>query len=182
MTVTITMGGNWKQRLNEVGDASADGTIPLKQFAAAEKADIGLKWARHAKAEGGIVRGQRWEGFKPQYTRNDGTVVPAWGGVAKVRGSGTVQGKKRPSGARVDRSSVLNKDEGHTRQSVISSRPRILRKQVWELAAQDLTDYAEYIFAIGNRNPLRFDGARSRKRMTRVFNGYLDKLAKRFNR
>ena len=36
-----------------------------------------------------------WRWFAPQYTRKDGTVVPAEGGVAKLRGKGVVKGRLR---------------------------------------------------------------------------------------
>jgi len=49
-------------------------------------------------AKGGTWRGVKWKYFAPQYTRKDGTVIPAWGGVAKVRGKGKVLGRKRASG------------------------------------------------------------------------------------
>ena len=49
-------------------------------------------------AKGGTWRGVTWKYFAPQYTRKDGTVIPAWGGVAKVRGKGNVLGRKRASG------------------------------------------------------------------------------------
>lgn len=51
------------------------------------------------KASGGSVRGVLWPSLAPQYTRKDGTVVQAWGGVAKVRGKGTVKGRKRHGSA-----------------------------------------------------------------------------------
>jgi len=36
-----------------------------------------------------------WSWFAPQYTRKNGTVVPAEGGIAKLRGSGVVKGRLR---------------------------------------------------------------------------------------
>lgn len=44
---------------------------------------------------GGTFRGVNWPPFAPQYRRKDGTLIPAWGGVPKVRGKGTVKGKGR---------------------------------------------------------------------------------------
>jgi hypothetical protein len=52
-------------------------------------------------ATGGVARGVYWAPYAPQYLRNDGTIVPAWGGVSKVRGKGTVKGRKRHDGSRV---------------------------------------------------------------------------------
>lgn len=56
-------------------------------------------------ATGGTARGATWEPYAPMYTRRDGTVVPAWGGIPKVRGEGTVKGKKSGSGRRISRGS-----------------------------------------------------------------------------
>lgn len=50
-------------------------------------------------AAGGTVRGVSWASMAPYYTRKDGTVIPAWGGVSKVRGSGAVLGRKRHGNA-----------------------------------------------------------------------------------
>lgn len=46
-------------------------------------------------ALGGTFRGKHWDYFKPMYVRKDGTIVPIWGGVPKVRGKGLVLGKIR---------------------------------------------------------------------------------------
>jgi hypothetical protein len=59
---------------------------------------------------GGSWRGVTWKDWAPQYVRKDGTVVPAWGGVPKVRGRGLVKGRKRPSGTRVTQQSALMQD------------------------------------------------------------------------
>jgi hypothetical protein len=72
------------------------------------------------KAPGGIFRGVKWEGMKPQYTRKtDGVTVPAWGGVPRVakgyglkRKGGNVKGRLRPSGQRVKQTSVMMQDTG----------------------------------------------------------------------
>lgn len=80
---------------------------------------------RHLR-RGGTHRGVTWKDWAPQYTRKDGTVVPAWGGVPRVRAgyiqsgkhkgermsrvSGKVKGRLRPSGKRVTQSSALMQD------------------------------------------------------------------------
>jgi len=66
---------------------------------------------------GGTWRGVTWKYFAPQYTRKDGTVIPAWGGVAKVRGKGNVLGRKRPSGARVKDGDSIVQDTGTLRNN-----------------------------------------------------------------
>ena len=61
---------------------------------------------------------ESWAPFANQYTRKDGTVVPAWGGVPRVYGKGNVLGRKRPSGQRVTESSKIELDTGTLRASV----------------------------------------------------------------
>ncbi len=63
-------------------------------------------------AHGGTFRGVTWDFYKPQYRRSDGVEVPAWGGVGKLRGSGTVRGRRRPSGRRITPASNLLRDTG----------------------------------------------------------------------
>lgn len=70
--------------------------------------------------KGGSFRGVTWPGFAPQYIRKDGTVVPAEGGIPKVRGEGTVKGRKRASGKRVTASSNLLRDTGRLQASALS--------------------------------------------------------------
>lgn len=60
---------------------------------------------------GGVYRGVRWSYFAPQYTRKtDGVVVPAWGGVPKIRGTGLVLGRLRPSRTRVRQGDAILDD------------------------------------------------------------------------
>lgn len=66
---------------------------------------------------GGRARGVYWPPFAPQYVRkSDGVVVPAWGGVPRVRGGGRVQPRKRPSGQPITPASLLVQDTGRLRQ------------------------------------------------------------------
>lgn len=68
---------------------------------------------RRMAPQGGSWRGVTWAGHQPQYTRKtDGVEVPAWGGVAKLRGRGQVQGRLRPSGTRVTPASNILQDTG----------------------------------------------------------------------
>ena len=78
---------------------------------------------------GGTHRGVYWADFAPQGTRADGTVIPAHGGIPKVRGEGLRLGRLRPSGARVSASSALLQDTGNLRGRALSSR-RITRNAV----------------------------------------------------
>ncbi len=93
---------------------------------------------------GGTYRGVTWKPFAPQYTRKDGTVVPAWGGVRRVRAgyiqkgkhkgermsrvSGVVKGRLRPSGKRVTKSSALMQDTMtlRTRAALVIRRNRFM--------------------------------------------------------
>lgn len=50
--------------------------------------------------QGKIARGVKWEYFAPQYTRKDGTVVEAWGGIPRLDGKGMVKGRLRDSTTR----------------------------------------------------------------------------------
>ena len=59
---------------------------------------------------GGSFRGVHWKYFSPQYTRKDGTVVQAWGGIKKDRGKGLVKGRLRPSGQRVKQGDAIMQD------------------------------------------------------------------------
>ena len=70
---------------------------------------------------GGTHRGLRWNYFAPQYTRKDGTVVPAWGGVARADGTGQVQGRLRPSGQRIRRGDSVVQDTGNLRRNALLS-------------------------------------------------------------
>lgn len=56
---------------------------------------------------GGTSRGVRWKYFAPMYTRKDGTVVPAWGGIKKARGKGNVLGRIRRPGVRLKQGDAL---------------------------------------------------------------------------
>jgi hypothetical protein len=62
---------------------------------------------------GGHYRGVTWRPFAPQYRRKTtGEVVPAWGGLARLRGRGRVLGRLRPSGQRITARSNLLRDTG----------------------------------------------------------------------
>ena len=56
-----------------------------------------LMFSRLSRGSGSF-RGVSWPWFAPQYTRADGTVVPAFGGIPKLNGKGLVKGRKRASG------------------------------------------------------------------------------------
>lgn len=70
---------------------------------------------------GGNYRGVEWRWFAPQYRRKDGTVIPAEGGVPKMRGDGVVKGRLRHSGTRVRSSSSLAADSSRLRNAALTS-------------------------------------------------------------
>lgn len=166
-----------QRRLSEFGDEATDGTEPLKLLDIDVKRDM-LNELRNAKATGGTVRGEDWAGFADQYTRADGTVIPAWGGVPKVRGKGTVKGKKRPSGKPVTQSSLLMQDTGMLRQSAFSRGPDMDGKNTLYLFRKAVS-YFKYQHAM---RPIAGWAARDMQSYLRIANAYYEKLARKFNR
>lgn len=65
-------------------------------------------------------RDQLWPWFAPQYKRKDGTVVPAEGGISKVKGDGIIKGRLRHSGTRVTARSMIMADRGTMRNAVLA--------------------------------------------------------------
>jgi len=116
----------------------------------------------------------QWGAIPPQYTRvTDGVTVPAWGGVPRIRPGwhhvasviatgkkifgrytevfGTVSGKLRGSGKRVQRGSIVGADTGDLRRSflsnpVFSSDGRAVR----------LISYLKKAAAFNKRRPFAF--------------------------
>jgi len=71
-----------------------------------------------ALGKGGTFRGVNWPPFADQYQRKDGTIIPAQGGIPKIKGKGLVKGRLRPSGKRVTASSQLLRDTGQLMASI----------------------------------------------------------------
>jgi hypothetical protein len=91
---------------------------------------MGMQFIRLRR--GGSARGVSWADFKPQYRRKtDGMVVPAWGGVRRLRGgSDTVRPRRRPSGRFLTPQSNLMQDTGRlraTRADVSFLSPKQIR-------------------------------------------------------
>jgi hypothetical protein len=129
--------------LHQFRDTVSDGRVPFRLFFTAWST-LRMKAWESIRVTGGNFFGQVWEAMKPQYTRKDGTVVPAWGGVPRVskgwkkgrvgtksgqrsvgsliknRG-GNVSGKMRPSGRRVAQTSVMMQDTGTMKRDVLAS-------------------------------------------------------------
>lgn len=98
-----------------------------------------------ALGKGGTFRGVTWPKFANQYKRKDGTVIPAAGGVKRVRAgvkdihandivthkkvftrmsrvTGNVRGRRRPSGKRVTAQSQLLRDSGQLMNSTVNKQ------------------------------------------------------------
>jgi hypothetical protein len=106
----------WRAFIGDLEKRGADYTAALRVFRAYMAAEVDTMWDVLSSG-GGTHRGRRWRPFAPQYTRQDGTQVPIYGGLVKVRGKGRVKGRLRPSGrGRYDASSQLMQDTGTLRQ------------------------------------------------------------------
>jgi hypothetical protein len=92
------------------------------------------------KSGGTSFRGVGWMWFARQYTRKDGTIVPAEGGVPKVRGNGLVKGRKRHSGKRVTRSSNLMRDTGRLSSAALA----FMRMSKSKIEMDTKVNYAGY--------------------------------------
>lgn len=114
-----------------------DGRKPLGRFFSWWKLRRAQGWVQFKASTGGFFFGEKWEPMKPQYTRKDGTEVPAWGGVPRVnkgfglkRRGGSVKGKKRPSGQRVKASSVMMQDTGNMRNSMLGTPLELTKNHI----------------------------------------------------
>jgi hypothetical protein len=129
--------------------------------------DNTFKRLRH----GGTYRGVHWAYFAPQYTRKtDGVTVPAWGGVPKIVGTGTVKGRLRPSGARVSAGDSVVQDSG-----VLRSRAALVvheGKQLLRLMPQGVS-YAKYQ---NRRRPFLFFTPKDAEQLIKIAVGKLRTL------
>ena len=126
-----------------------------------------------ALRHGGTYRGVSWDYFAPQYTRKtDGVTVPAWGGVPKVFGGGTVKPRIRPSGAPVSPGDSIVQDSGTLRSRaalVLKMKPQLL-----ELGPQGVT-YAAHQQAM---RPFLFFTAKDAKELVNIAIRRLQKAVK----
>lgn len=167
------------KRLEELGDRAKDGRKPLGAFYQDWRLDVTKSWVQ-VRADGGRFRGASWPGFKPQYVRSDGAVVPAWGGTPKVRGRGSVKGKKRPSGQRVRPDSIMMQDTGRLRSALLTNAP-VVNETTLRIGGTDLPVYAERQFIDYGRNPLFFT-AEDAKRFEQRGREYIEELTRKFNK
>jgi len=137
MTTTVTIEDERVRRMvRGVEEASDETRDPWREFTQYMRFKTDRTFARLRR--GGTFRGVTWKPFAPQYTRKDGTVVPAWGGVPRVRTgrsartkSGALRkggrvattrtkfvlGRLRPSGKRLTGASALLQDTMHVKKT-----------------------------------------------------------------
>ncbi len=119
----------FREAMKRAGDRASDWRPAAKWIAQEMTVRVDSVFARNRL--GGTHRGVTWKYFAPQYTRKtDGAVVPAWGGVRKIRGRGNVKGRLRPSGQRIRNSDAVGQDTGHLRRAALTSRRLDLRRMV----------------------------------------------------
>ena len=168
-----------RQRLDALGDAAVDLKPAWKEFGAYMRVVTDRQFAKLRK--GGTYRGVTWKPFAPQYVRRDGTVVPAWGGVPKVRGkryktgkrAGEIRGKKvkgrlRPSNSRITKRSALMQDTG-TMKGRAALTTALRRKSV-EMGPQGV----RYAKEQNDRRPfLFFDTPKDARVLVRIIRRHL---------
>lgn len=152
----------------DIGQDLGSPEEPFKELDRYKKTEALKSWNSATAAAGGTVEGGKWKPHKPQYTRLDGTVVPAWGGVPRVDGRGLVKGKRRnpASTARIRPDSVSGKDTGGLAQRLNSQSADIVGNTLW--IGRNLPKYAGAIFGKYKRNPLRWKRA-DRKTVREIF-------------
>lgn len=135
-----------RQRFKLIADRSKHPVGLYTRIHAHQRAESGLMFRQLRR--GGSRRGVHWSWFSPQYTRRDGTVVPAQGGIAKVRGKGMVKGRRRPSRQRVTATSSLMRDRGilanavATVRRIRSDRVEIATPVTWALWQQAMRPFS----------------------------------------
>lgn len=177
----LTNGPAVERALRQLGKDVADGTDVLLELDRATKADLGREMGK-GKATGGRVRGRQQAGFADQYTRKtDGAVVPAWGDVRRLHGRGVVKGKKRPSGKRIRRTSIVNQDTGRFRAALVAARAKIQNKGTLLIIGGKgvLPHYAEHILRL---RPLLFWTPADKRRYRRLTIAKIRKAVKRAER
>lgn len=174
--VTVIGLAEVQRDLKKFGRQIEDGRPIWREFASWWKMQVDTAW-NQVKASGGTFRGMRWTGMKAQYTRKDGTVVPAWGGVPKVRGRGKVKGRMRPSRTRVKQTSVMMADTGDMRRRL--TQPTALTAKL--LRYEHGVDYGEVQDA---RRPIISKGWRPEdgRKLIAIAEKHVEKLIREFDR
>ena len=163
MVATLSIEDKELQKLLDKVEKTLGGDVrPIwREFAAYMRTvtDNTFKALRH----GGTYRGVSWDYFAPQYTRKtDGVTVPAWGGVPKIVGTGTVKGRKRPTGTRGAAGDSVGQDSG-----VLRSRAALVThmgKQRLQLAPQGVS----YAGHQDKRRPFLFFTPKDAKQLIKI--------------
>ena len=129
-TLTLTLEDEGLRKLLDLLEDKLGGDVrPIfREFAQYMRTQTDNTFS--ALRHGGTFRGVTWDYFAPQYKRkSDGVTVPAWGGVPKVRGSGKVKPRIRPSGQPVRKGDSIVQDNETLRGRaalVLQMKPQLL--------------------------------------------------------
>lgn len=126
-----------------------------------------LMFSRLSRGSGSF-RGVSWPWFAPQYTRADGTVVPAFGGIPKLNGKGLVKGRKRASGKRIRPADKVMQDTGRMKTAVLARQNLSGSRFVMDTPAE----YAKFQHAL---RPFQFFEDDDAKVLTRLFRKHINR-------
>ncbi len=156
--VEIRVNTEQLAKLDALGERAKDGRVPLKRWFGWYGNMLADMFTRIGRgSSGGSMRGVTWSPFANQYRRKtDGVLVPAWGGVSKMRRrivgkpghlrlaalqkGDMVKGRKRQRG-RVRSDSWLMRDTG---RMFGETRQRPLALDANHLRIGPTVEYAEY--------------------------------------
>lgn len=93
--LAATITHNFDDIVKSMLEKAKDFRQPLTNFYGYIIRRTDLTFKKLSKKGSGTFRKVRWPWFADQYTRKDGTVVPAEGGVARADGKGTVKPRLR---------------------------------------------------------------------------------------
>lgn len=164
-----------RKLLRDVERVGGDVRPALRQFHSRMRAVTDRTFKRLRR--GGTYRGVTWRDWAPQYTRKDGTVVPAWGGVPKVRGRGTVKGRLRPSRTRVNRTSALMQDT-----NTLRSRAALTMFQLSNTRIRFGTNLRYASKQQAMRPFLFFELPKDRRMFVKILQDYVDEQLKKAQR
>jgi len=125
---------NFDEALAGLVERSKDYTHPLTNWYGYMLRQTQLTFTKLGKKGSGTFRGVSWKWFADQYTRKDGTVVPAQG----IQGQ--VKARKRNSGKLITTSSRVMQDRSLLKHSAMAK----LRMGKQYLVARTPTTYAEF--------------------------------------
>lgn len=100
-------------RISGIGNDLRDLRLVFVNFHAYMMRRTQLMFSRLKR--GGEFRGERWQWFADQYTRKDGSTVPA-------QGDSRTQGRMRHSGKRVTSSSSIMRDTGRMATAALTGQ------------------------------------------------------------